>query len=158
MPTIVLETVINAPLVACFDLARDLALHTRTVAWTRERVVEGPDSGLFGPGDSVTFEAVHFGVRQRLTARMVEWDPPRLFAEEMTQGAFQRLYHRHEFSLTPDGGTLMTDTLEFTSPFGVIGVLADKVFLERYMTRFLQGRNRELKRIAESGEYHGQQP
>lgn len=100
----------------------------------------------------MTFEATHFGVRQRLTAHVTAFEPPFLFADEMTRGAFASLTHRHEFAPAPDGGTRMTDTLEFTSPLGVLGVLADRLFLERYMRRFLEGRNRELKRIAETGE------
>lgn len=153
MPIICLETRISVPIQTCFDLARDIGLHTKTVAWTRERAVAGRTKGLFGPGDTVTFEALHLGMRQRLTARMAEYRPPFLFSDEMTQGAFRRLTHRHEFSALPDGGTLMMDTLDFTSPWGVLGIVADRLFLERYMRRFLERRNRELKRIAESGEY-----
>ena len=155
MPTIRLETHIHVPLQTCFDLARSIDLHPRTVADTQERAVAGRTTGLLGAGDSVTFEAVHFGVRQRLTARVTDFDPPRVFADEMTRGAFKSLTHRHEFTALSDAETLMTDTLTFTSPFGPLGVLADKLFLERYMRRFLRGRNRELKRIAESGDYTG---
>ncbi|MDQ0300568.1 hypothetical protein J2S78_003036 [Salibacterium salarium] len=44
----------------------------------------------------------------------------------------------------------MIDTLEYTSPFGPIGVLADNVFLEKYMTNFITSRAKELKKIAET--------
>lgn len=151
MPRIKLETLINVPIETCFNLARDIRLHAQTVRGSGERAVAGRVRGRLGPGDWVTFEATHFGVRQRLTARVTAFEPPFLLADEMTQGAFQRLTHRHEFRATPDGGTRMTDTLEFTSPLGVLGRLADRLFLERYMRRFLEGRNRELKRIAEAG-------
>lgn len=153
MPTIRLVTHINVPIEICFDLARDIGLHTRTVLGSHERAVAGRIRGLLEPGDWVTFEAVHLGVRQRLTARMTLFDAPVLFADEMTQGAFQSLTHRHEFALDREGGTRMTDVLEFTSPLGLLGRLADRLFLERYMRRFLEGRNRGLKRIAESGAW-----
>lgn len=155
MPTIRLETPINVPVQTCFDLARSIDLHPRTTAPTRERAVAGRTTGLFGAGDTVTFEAVHLGVRQRLSSRMTEFEPPFAFADEMTRGAFRSLTHRHEFAALPDGGTRMTDTLSFTSPLGMLGRLADLLFLERYMRRFLESRNRELKRIAESGDYEG---
>ena len=48
-----------------------------------------------------------------------------------------------------EGGTLMRDRLEWTSPLGVLGHLADALFLERYMLRFLVTRNRNLKAIIE---------
>ena len=155
MPIIRLETTINVPLQTCFDLARSIDLHPKTTAWTRERAVAGRTTGLFGAGDVVTFEAVHLGVRQRLSSRMTEFEPPFVFADEMTRGAFRSLTHRHEFAPLPGGGTRMTDTLTFTSPLGLLGRVADALFLERYMRRFLLARNRELKRIAESGEYKG---
>lgn len=151
MPTIRLETDINVPIETCFDMARDMGLHPQTVRGSYERAVAGRIRGLLGPGEWVTFEATHFGVRQRLTARMTEFEAPVLFADEMTQGAFQSLTHRHEFSARPEGGTRMTDTLEFVSPLGILGRLANRLFLERHLRRFLEGRNRELKRIAESG-------
>jgi ligand-binding SRPBCC domain-containing protein len=155
LPTIRLETQIHVPIQTCFDLARSIDLHPRTVPKTREQAVEGRTTGLIGAGDTVTFEATHFGIRQRLSSRMTEFDPPYVFADEMTRGAFQSLRHTHAFAALPDGGTLMTDTLEFTSPLGILGRIADRLFLEGYMRRFLLGRNRELKHFAEGGDYTG---
>ena len=63
-------------------------------------------------------------------------------------GAFRSLRHTHTFEAVP-GGTLMRDRLEFTSPLGILGRIADALFLERYMRRFLETRNANLKRIAE---------
>ena len=64
----------------------------------------------------------------------------------MIRGAFQSLSHTHEFEANANG-TLMRDRLEFRSPLGVLGRIADALFLERYMRRFLETRNRNLKRI-----------
>lgn len=67
----------------------------------------------------------------------------------MTQGAFHSLRHIHEFA-PQDNGTLMRDTLIWVSPLGILGVLADKLFLERHLKIFLQRRNAGLKAAAES--------
>jgi ligand-binding SRPBCC domain-containing protein len=151
MPTIVVETPIAASPLRCFDLARDIDLHCASTSRTQERAVAGVTTGLIGDGDAVTFEAVHFGVRQRLTARIVLFEPPHRFVDEMTQGAFQAMRHTHEF-LPEAGGTRMRDTLTWTSPLGPLGVLADHLFLIRYMTRFVQERNAVLKAAAEKTE------
>ena len=148
MPTIQLKTQINAPIERVFDLARDVDVHARTVPHTRERASGMTDGRMVGPHDTVTFEAVHFGLRQRLVSRMIAFERPTLFADEMLQGAFHSLRHTHSFEANT-AGTLMRDTLEFTAPFGVLGKIADALFLERYMRRFLQTRNANLKRIAE---------
>jgi ligand-binding SRPBCC domain-containing protein len=149
MPVIRLETPINAPPERCFDLARDVDVHAASVSRTGERAVAGVTSGLLGPGDAVTWEAVHFGVRQRLTARITRFERPLVFEDEMVRGAFHSFSHTHEFR--PAGaGTLMVDTFRYQSPLGVLGTLADKLFLERYMRSFLADRAAFLKRIAEA--------
>ena len=149
MPIIILETHINAPILRCFDLARDLDLHCASTNQTREKVVAGRLSGLIEGDETVTFEATHFGVRQRLTSKITEFDSPHRFVDEMLNGAFQSLHHVHEFEQTATG-TLMRDTLTFVSPLGILGKIADKLFLEAYMRDFLQKRNAHLKMVAEN--------
>lgn len=148
MPTITIETYINAPVELCFDMARDIGLHCQTACSTKERAVAGVTSGLIGLGEEVTFEATHFGIRQRLSARVTQFQRPVLFIDEMQRGAFQALQHKHEFR-AEGSGTLMTDTLIWTSPLGLIGKLADRLFLVAHMRRFLRERNGGLKQAVE---------
>ena len=149
MPVIVLRTRVAAPPARCFDLGRDVDLHRRSTAASRERAVAGVTSGLLGAGDEVTWEARHFGVWQRLTSRITEFDPPKRFVDEMVRGAFARFRHEHQFLSVPEG-TDMVDIFDYTAPLGPLGRLADGLFLMRYMTRLLRERNAYLKRAAES--------
>lgn len=148
MPVIRIETVIRAPIERCFDFARDPDLHARSVAGTHERVVSRTGAGLLGLGDIVTFEAVHFGVRQRLTAQVIRFDRPHLFEDWMVRGAFHSFSHRHAFEPTVDG-TLMIDTFEYRAPLGPLGMLAERLFLTSYLRRLLTGRAAFLKQYAE---------
>jgi len=155
VPVIVLRTRVAAPPSRCFDLARDVDLHQRSTAASGERAVGGVTSGLLGPGDEVTWEATHFGVRQRLTSRITEFDPPGRFVDEMVRGAFRRFRHEHQFRGAEDGGTEMVDIFDYSSPLGPLGSVADYLFLRRYMTRLLRERNAYLKREAESAAPRG---
>jgi ligand-binding SRPBCC domain-containing protein len=148
VPVIRIETLIKAPVERCFDLARDPDVHARSVAQTGERVVSRTGRGLPTLGDEITFEAVHLGIRQHLTARITRFEPPRLFEDRMVRGAFRSFIHLHAFQRT-DAGTLMTDRFEYRSPFGPLGSLADWLFLTRYLRRLLTGRAAYLKRLAE---------
>jgi ligand-binding SRPBCC domain-containing protein len=148
MPRLMMHTHIRAPLKLCFDMARDVSVHCQTARHTKERVVGGRSEGLLQLGDSVTFEAVHLGVRQRLTATIVEMDAPHCFVDEMLRGAFKSLRHTHEFKSVADG-TRQTDIIEWASPCGVLGIVADTLFLKQHMARFLSRKNRELKRLVE---------
>jgi ligand-binding SRPBCC domain-containing protein len=110
--------------------------------------VGGRTSGLMELGEDVTWEAVHLGVRQRLTARITAMDRPRAFVDEMVRGAFARFRHIHEFH-EERGGTRMVDDFDYRAPLGILGRIADVLFLERYMTRFLAERADHLRRAAE---------
>jgi len=108
MPIIHLETYIDAPIERCFDLALSVDLHQHSVAHTHERPVAGVTTGGMRLGDTVTWEAVHFGVRQRLTSQITAYERPYQFTDEMVRSAFQELRHIHEFAHRPPG-TLMID-------------------------------------------------
>ena len=149
MSQIILETQINAPAEICFDLMRDIRIHARTTAQTNEKTVAGVTDGMISVGQTVTFEGTHFGIRQRLTVKVVEFDRPRLFVDEMTEGSFKTFKHRHEF-FPQNRRTLMRDTLTWTSPFGVLGKIVDKLLLERHLIDLVSTRNSRLKEIAES--------
>ena len=148
MPEIVLETEINAAPEVCFDLVRDANLHCETASETGEKIVGGTANGQIELGQTVTFDAVHFGIRQRLTAKVIEFDKPHRFVDEMTNGAFRSFKHIHEFIPTLNG-TLLKDTLIWISPLGFFGKIADKLFLENYMKNIVRRRTEQLKKIAE---------
>ena len=148
MPVIRIELLIQAPIERCFDLARSIAIHTESTSQTKERAVGGVMSGFIELGESVTWEAIHFGVKQRLTARITEMERPHYFVDEMVRGAFQRFRHEHRF-VSGAGGTRMIDTFDYDAPLGVLGSLANVLFLERYMRQLLTKRNLYIKQAAE---------
>lgn len=148
MPIINHSTYIEAPINQCFNLARDVETHTKTTANTKERAIGGITEGLLNKGDCVTWEAVHLGFKQRLTAQITEMEVPYSFTDVLVKGAFHSFTHTHKF-VENSKGTIMEDTFEYKSPFGVIGKLADMLFLENYMRKFIVSRANELKKIAE---------
>jgi hypothetical protein len=69
MPTILLETLIKATQQECFDASRNLDLHQDSMADSNEKAIGGKTTGLVNTGDEVTWEANHFGIRQRLSVK-----------------------------------------------------------------------------------------
>jgi ligand-binding SRPBCC domain-containing protein len=141
-------TEVKAPAARCFDLARDLDLHVRSMAGTGERAVAGRTSGLIGPGEEVTWEARHLGVTQRFTSRITGFDPPSYFRDEMVRGAFKSFVHDHHFG-EQGGRTKMRDVVRFESPCGVLGRLVDRLFMAGYLRRLLARRSAAIKIAAE---------
>lgn len=147
MPIIIHKQFINAPIELCFDLARNVDIHIKT----KEKAVGGVTHGLLNEGDSVTWEATHFGIKQKLTAKVTHMQQPTIFVDVMVKGAFKSFTHTHKFVEEKDG-TLMIDMFEYKSPFGPLGNIADKLFLYSYMENFIKKRSAELKKLAESNE------
>lgn len=152
MPKIELRTEIKADKEIVFDLSRSIDLHKISTEQTNEEAIAGKTSGLIGLNESVTWRAKHFGIYQKLTSKVTEFDRPNYFADEMISGAFKEFKHEHHFE-DSDEGTLMTDFFDYKSPFGFLGKLADKFFLEKYMTELLVERNRIVKEFAETDKW-----
>ncbi|MBF4983887.1 SRPBCC family protein [Nonlabens mediterrranea] len=153
MPDLHLETIIKAPLEIVFDLSRSIDLHILSLEHTQERAVAGRLTGLVEKGETVTWRAKHLYVTQELTSKITDVEPYHFFADEMERGAFKEFRHEHHFTVIENGHTFMRDIFSYTSPLGFLGVLADKLFLENYMTNLLKQRNLTLKRVAENGQW-----
>jgi ligand-binding SRPBCC domain-containing protein len=141
-------TEIAAPLENCFDLARDIDFHTRSLAHTGEVAVAGRTSGLIELGETVTWEGRHLGVRQRFTSKITRFESPTYFRDEMVAGAFKEFAHDHRFE-SVNGITTMIDEVWFRSPFGILGHIANAVVLTRYIRKLLVDRARAIKHEAE---------
>jgi ligand-binding SRPBCC domain-containing protein len=151
-----LETVIEAPIEHVYDLARDIDLHARSMARSRERAVAGRTSGRIDLGETVTWRARHFGITWSLTSRITLAEPPVRFVDEQVRGPFHSFRHEHLFRAI-QGGTLLVDDWRHVSPFGPLGRVVDRLVLRDYMRSLLQTRNATLKREAElSGGRAGQ--
>ena len=149
MPRIELSTEIKSTIETVFDLSRSIDLHVDSTAATNERAIAGVTSGLIGLGESVTWEATHFFIRQKLTAQIVQFDYPNHFRDTMTSGIFKHFNHDHCFEETPTG-TLMRDAFEYSLPLGILGHLANLLLVDRHLRKLIATRNNFIKSVAES--------
>jgi ligand-binding SRPBCC domain-containing protein len=148
MPEIELKTLIHAPPKVCFDLSLDIDLHMKSMKQSNERAVGGRVGGQIKLGEIVVWKAKHFGFNFAMTIRIIDLVSPLHFTDEMVNGPFKYLRHQHLFEEVPNG-TRMIDLFDFQSPFGFLGRITDKVFLEKYMRALLAKRNSLIKETAE---------
>ena len=146
-------TVIEAPIERCFDLARSIDVHLLGTEQTGEQAVAGVTTGLVGPGDFVRWRARHLGVRQHLSSRITAFHRPTYFQDTMIEGAFRSMQHDHVFGALAAHRTEMTDRFVFAAPLPLLGLIAERLVLERYMRNFLTRRNLILKQLAESDQW-----
>ncbi|MGN7252475.1 SRPBCC family protein [Arthrobacter sp. SAFR-014] len=126
-----------------FDLSRSIDAHKDSMARSREEAVGGVTSGLIALGQEVTWRAWHFGLLIRMTSRITEMQAPHYFVDEQVRGPFLRFRHLHEFSEVP-AGTVMVDRIDFAAPFGLLGRVAERLFLARYLRKLIETRNQHL--------------
>src|SRR4051794_12846977 len=128
MVTIYLMTFIEAPVQICFDLARNIDVHQLSTSKTKEKAIAGRTSGLCEKGDVITWQAVHFGFKQKLTVKITKMKPFLYFEDEIVKGAFSSMKHKHSFEIK-DRGTKMIDEFTFKAPLGILGSIVEKIFL-----------------------------
>ena len=152
MPRIKLTTEIEADIHVVFDLSRSIDLHKISTAKTNETAIDGKVNGLIGQNEIVTWRAKHFGVYQKLTSKVTEFDRPNFFVDEQESGIFKFFRHEHHFKST-DKGTEMIDIFDYRSPLGILGNFADRLLIKRYMTAFLEERNKVIKEFSETEKW-----
>ncbi|GAA3864303.1 hypothetical protein GCM10022381_05250 [Leifsonia kafniensis] len=130
-----------------FDLARNIDLHVDSMSRSKERAVGGVTGGLIAAGDEVSWRARHFGIPFRMTSRITSMFAPDSFVDEQVRGPFRTFRHEHTF-IARDGETTMIDHVEFSAPFGILGRVAERVVLARYLRRLIEQRNQFLAAAA----------
>lgn len=149
MTTILINTTIAAPIKTVFDLSRNIDVHQNFASKTNDVAVDGVVSGLINEGETVTWRGKHFGLllmHKSLITNMVFCV---CFTDEMVEGHFSFFKHEHLFQ-EEGGKTVMTDKLQYKTPFWIAGKIFDWLLLKSHMTTFLLNRNAAIKRLAES--------
>ena len=54
----------------------------------------------------------------------------------MMKGDFKSFHHEHHFKAT-ENGTIMIDLLNFETPYGIIGKIANRLFLTAYIAKVI---------------------
>ena len=136
MPVIILNTIIHAEPKIVFDLSRSIDLHQTSMSHTSEKAIAGITTGLINEGETVTWTARHFFKTRTLKVIITQMKLYDFFEDEMLEGDFKMMKHKHIFKPT-ENGTLMTDEFSFKTPYGIIGKIFSYVFLTAYMKALL---------------------
>lgn len=149
MTTINLTTIIKASQQIVFDASRNIDIHQQSAASSKEKAIDGVTSGLINLNETVTWRGKHFGFYLTHKSRITAMNFYDYFVDEMEEGKFKTFKHEHFFE-EKNGVTIMTDKLQYETPFGIIGKLFDTLLLKNHLIHFLLERNKTLKKIAEN--------
>lgn len=144
------ESRVNAPIERCFDLSRNITLH-KSLQPPHEAIA-GVTEGLIGKGETVTWRANILGIPVTHTSLIDEYERPIYFRDVMVKGAFKDYQHQHYLEQTGEF-TVMRDVVTVFAPLGLLGRLAEAIYIKSFLTQILNSRNEVLKRVAESDEW-----
>ncbi len=152
MPVIHLTSFINAPSERVFDLSRSINLHQISTADTNEKAINGVLNGLINKNETVTWQAKHLFKTRQFTSKIIEMVKPDFFIDEMIKGDFKSFRHEHHFKLA-ENGTIVIDLINFETPYGIAGKIANRLFLKSYIEKVLTKRNNVIKDYAETSKW-----
>ena len=152
MTQIKTSTTINAPIEIVFNNCRNIDIHQYSASKTNEKAIAGRTSGLINKGETVTWKGKHFGIHLKHQSIISEMEFPNYFADEQLKGQFKSFKHQHFFT-QKENQTIMTDILDYETPFGFIGKLFDKLLLVNHLTNFIIYRNAILKELSENHQH-----
>jgi ligand-binding SRPBCC domain-containing protein len=128
-----------APPEAVFPFFADaLNLERITPAWLGFRV-RTPGPIVMAAGTLIEYRLKLHGVPINWLTRIETWEPPHRFVDVQIRGPYKLWHHTHSFEPAPDG-TLMRDTVRYALPFGPLGELARRAFVERDLRRIFDFR------------------
>ncbi len=98
-------------------------LERLTPPWLRFRIVT-PEPLPVGEGSVYEYRLSLHGLPLRWRTLITAWSEGRRFEDLQIRGPYALWYHVHTFEDLPDGGTRMTDRVQYRLPFGPVGLLA----------------------------------
>ena len=78
--------------------------------------------------------------------RIEIWEPEARFVDAQHKGPYKSWYHEHRFEELPGGRTKMTDIVWYAPPFGVLGRIANRLFISAKLHHIFGYRTRVIRR------------
>ena len=66
---------------------------------------------------------------------------------EQRFGPYKMWHHEHFFKALPNGKTLMEDKISYKIPFGILGHLAQRLFIKKQLTHIFDYRKETLNKM-----------
>ncbi len=108
-------------------------------------------------GTLIDYRLRLFGLPLRWRTEIESYDPPRGFVDRQVRGPYALWHHTHTFvPLTGDRGvvaaTEMTDVVRYAIGRGVLGGLAEGLFVRRTLERIFDYRRDRIAELVATGE------
>lgn len=147
MQTLVSELWLPSPRAKVFSFFADAAnLQEITPDWLSFHMLT-PAPITMAAGTRIQYRLKIRGFPLRWESEITVWEPPFRFVDEQRHGPYRSWIHEHTFT-EKDGGTLVTDRVQYTV-WG--GVLVDRFLVRRDVKMIFDYRTRKLRSLFQAG-------
>lgn len=108
------------------------------------RLAAGPERVVLG--STIKLEGRRWGIAQRMRNEIVAYEPNVRFVDEQREGVFKSWRHAHEFAAA-DGGTQVTDRIDYEPPGGMLGLVVTAGMMERELRSMFEHRKKVLAEL-----------
>jgi ligand-binding SRPBCC domain-containing protein len=105
------------------------------------QLVDGPEK--IALGSRITLKGRRWGWSQTIVSEITLFEPHARFIDKLIKGPFRKWEHTHGFAAA-DGGTLVTDCIDYEPPAGLLGLIATARFVQRDLVKIFAYRSRKL--------------
>ena len=153
MPRLEFAAEIDAPLEAVWAFHNSVeSMPKITPPQTKVRIEGTPGAMTKGARFTLIVRQPPIFLPLRWETIIIEYDPPYRFVDEQGKGPFALWHHEHLFEQAARGRTLVRDIVTYTPPFGLLGVIADRLFIRRQLNAMFRYRHTQTRRLLENGQ------
>jgi ligand-binding SRPBCC domain-containing protein len=96
------------------------------------------------PGALINYKLRLNGIPLSWTTRIETWNPPHEFSDIQLSGPYKLWSHTHTFT-AKNGGTTMTDHVDYELPLGPLGELVHKAWVRRDVSSIFAYREKMIR-------------
>lgn len=108
------------------------------------RILSGQLPETMYPGQIIRYKVSPlFGIPMTWVTEITEVNEPHFFIDEQRKGPYKLWHHEHLFEET-QGGVLMTDTVHYQLPLGILGELMHPLLVKNRLEHIFEYRRNKV--------------
>lgn len=120
-------------------------LELLTPPWLRFKIIT-PGLIEMRPNTLIDYRLNWHGIPLCWQTKIVSWKPPHQFEDLQVKGPYRLWHHTHTFEAI-DGGTQLSDCVEYALPFGALGKLIHVLSVRRSVNAIFDFRHTKIQEI-----------
>jgi len=146
--TLTTEQIINVSLKSAWDFFSSPENLQKITPSKMEFIITSKVDAKAYAGQIITYKVgILPGVKQNWVTEITQVKDHEHFIDEQRFGPYKMWHHEHFFEALPNGKTLMKDKISYKVPFGVLGDLAQNIFIKKKLIAIFKYRYNTLEQL-----------